>query len=167
MTTLSSQIVSNLETMAEDLSRQMDSQQPNPPNPSVTFTQVANPSKKRKTYKKKRAEAVKTGQESGFNMADIQDKLWPHVPIPSCTRPLGLLTLLPGARSVEKTFKEASSNLNQAKLVAMEADLKEGLIYLEPIDRSSATAPASPSAHTNTIDPTETDGNLLDPMLTQ
>lgn len=103
-------------------------------------------------------------------------KHWPWTKCDSTLSDAGFrFRLLPGARSVEKTFKEASSNLNQAKLVAMEADLKDGLIYLERMDRSSATSVASPPAHTNTINPTETtvttvtetDGSLFDPMLTQ
>ncbi|KAH9808236.1 hypothetical protein DFH28DRAFT_1088045 [Melampsora americana] len=40
------------------------------------------------------------------------------------------LKLLPGARSVEETFKTCSSQLNQAKLVALNEDLKDNLIQL-------------------------------------
>lgn len=65
--------------MAEDISRQIDSQQVSPPtqtsnDANVDSTQPDNPAKKRKTYKKNLAKAVKTGQEPGFNMADVQDK---------------------------------------------------------------------------------------------
>ncbi|EGG10858.1 uncharacterized protein MELLADRAFT_70859 [Melampsora larici-populina 98AG31] len=47
------------------------------------------------------------------------------------------LKLLPGARSVEETFKMPSSNLNSAKLVAMKADLKDNLIQLVPLQRTA------------------------------
>ncbi|EGG02141.1 uncharacterized protein MELLADRAFT_91633 [Melampsora larici-populina 98AG31] len=46
------------------------------------------------------------------------------------------LKLLPGARSVEQTFKEPSINLNRAKLLALEADLKDNLIQLVRLDRN-------------------------------
>ncbi|KAH9807540.1 hypothetical protein DFH28DRAFT_1089350 [Melampsora americana] len=48
------------------------------------------------------------------------------------------LKLLPGARSVEETFKTCSSQLNQAKLVALNEDLKDNLIQLVRIERPQA-----------------------------
>ncbi|KAH9813817.1 hypothetical protein DFH28DRAFT_1169751 [Melampsora americana] len=70
------------------------------------------------------------------------------------------LKLLPGARSLEKTFKEPSSNLNQPKLLALEANLKEKLIQLVRIDRNPRfeanppmTSEAGQGEHSHQIDP--------------
>ncbi|KAH9807942.1 hypothetical protein DFH28DRAFT_1227738 [Melampsora americana] len=70
------------------------------------------------------------------------------------------LKLLPGARSLEKTFKEPSSNLNRPKLLALKADLKEKLIQLVRIDRNPrfkanppTTSETGQGKHSQQIDP--------------
>ncbi|EGG09058.1 uncharacterized protein MELLADRAFT_96307 [Melampsora larici-populina 98AG31] len=60
-----------------------------------------------------------------------------HWPWSKCNATLAAagrqLKLLPGARSVKSTFKMPSSNLNAAKVAALDADLKANLIQLVPI----------------------------------
>ena len=66
-----------------------------------------------------------------------------HWPWSKCDKTLAdagfELKLLPGARSDIMTFKTNSNSLNQAKLVALEKDLKENLIQLGPIQHTQAT----------------------------
>ncbi|EGG08439.1 uncharacterized protein MELLADRAFT_84610 [Melampsora larici-populina 98AG31] len=82
------------------------------------------------------------------------------------------LELLPGAQSVEATFKQNSRHLNRAKLLAIESDLKDHLIQLvktnevTPAQNTNAntTNQPSPIDRTNT---NTTDGEItsnLDPI---
>ncbi|KAH9820024.1 hypothetical protein DFH28DRAFT_1079911 [Melampsora americana] len=72
------------------------------------------------------------------------------------------LQLLPGARSVEATFKQSSSHLNRAKLLAIESDLKDHLIQVVKINEMNSTQ----SHHTNNANsinkPHRSETNLTD-----
>ncbi|KAH9820985.1 hypothetical protein DFH28DRAFT_883738, partial [Melampsora americana] len=74
---------------------------------------------------------------SAFLLAKTGLKNWPWSKCDNTLAEAGYeLKLLPGSRSDINTFKTSSNSLNQAKLVAMDKDLKEHLIQLVPIQRS-------------------------------
>ncbi|KAH9806745.1 hypothetical protein DFH28DRAFT_919558 [Melampsora americana] len=74
---------------------------------------------------------------SSFLYETTNQRNWPWS---KCDATLGdagfQLHLLPGARSLEQTFKEPSAGLNRAKLLALEADLKDNMIQLVKINRN-------------------------------
>ncbi|KAH9820074.1 hypothetical protein DFH28DRAFT_885823 [Melampsora americana] len=84
-----------------------------------------------------------------------------HWPWSNCDKTLAHagyeLKLLPGAKSDIMTLKTNSNSLNQAKLLALEKDLKEHLVQLVPIQRTQAQA--IPISHN--------DQTQIDPHVTQ
>ncbi|KAH9810861.1 hypothetical protein DFH28DRAFT_1064254 [Melampsora americana] len=78
---------------------------------------------------------------------------WPWSNCDSTLAALGFeLRLLPGARSKLETFKTPSNQLNQAKLLALQADLKESLIQLVRPSLANVTQTHSPANHTNNFE---------------
>ncbi|KAH9809103.1 hypothetical protein DFH28DRAFT_1037062 [Melampsora americana] len=71
------------------------------------------------------------------------------------------LKLLPGARSVEETFKTPSNKLTAAKVAALDADLKEHLIQLVRLPRTTGTQPnLTLDACANTVNNTPINHNI-------
>ncbi|KAH9812832.1 hypothetical protein DFH28DRAFT_1084203 [Melampsora americana] len=82
-------------------------------------------------------------------------KHWPWSKCDATLKEAGFqLELLKGARLVEGTFKVSSSNLNRAKLLALESNLQNNFIYLAPINQST-TAPNQNQRIKNTENPTD------------
>ncbi|KAH9824285.1 hypothetical protein DFH28DRAFT_1017572 [Melampsora americana] len=77
---------------------------------------------------------------SAFLYETTQLKHWPWSKCDQTLADAGYeLKLLPGARTLPETLKTSSNSLNQAKLVALEKDLKEHLIQLVSISRPQQT----------------------------
>ncbi|EGG10307.1 uncharacterized protein MELLADRAFT_94500 [Melampsora larici-populina 98AG31] len=73
------------------------------------------------------------------------------------------LELLPGARSVEATFRSVSSNITRAKLLALESDLENNLIRLAPLNQTTPAQPQRTANTENTENTTDTATSRVPP----
>ena len=86
-------------------------------------------------------------------------KHWPWSNCDAVFKEAGFkFTLLPGAQSVEETFKTKSNNISRAKLLAIKSDLANNLIHLAQINQPSSPQTQS-TENTEHVANTETANN--------